>query len=196
MRGRGSVHPVRAGPKPTAWRAATRARRSRSAIRRSASTTAPSDPRIDELVKDRLMLCEDADDAQARLLAAGLAAGVPVAKGNLPPQTTPPLCHEPEPLERESPFSALLPPPYAAMAGADVLLARRGNDAEAYTEKTRQLTFRWRRRRACCRRDLRRAAQRRRWAAGDGWRYGSMSGPLPRRAPHTARTTTDCSSNV
>jgi hypothetical protein len=37
---------------------------------------------IDGLVKDRLMLCEDADDAQARLLAAGLAAGVPAPNGN------------------------------------------------------------------------------------------------------------------
>jgi hypothetical protein len=47
---------------------------------------------IDGLVKDRLMLCEDADDAQARLLAAGLAAGVPAPKGNLPPQSTVPHC--------------------------------------------------------------------------------------------------------
>jgi hypothetical protein len=47
---------------------------------------------IDGLVKDRLMLCEDADDAQARLLAAGLAAGVPAPKGNLPPQSTVPQC--------------------------------------------------------------------------------------------------------
>jgi len=49
---------------------------------------------IDGLVKDRLMLCEDADDQQARLLDAGLAAGVPPPPGNLPPQSTPPLCHE------------------------------------------------------------------------------------------------------
>ncbi len=49
---------------------------------------------IDGLVKDRLMLCEDADDAQARLLQAGLAAGVPAPKGNLPPQTTTPQCHK------------------------------------------------------------------------------------------------------
>jgi hypothetical protein len=47
---------------------------------------------IDGLVKDRLMLCEDADDAQARLLAAGLAAGVPAPNGNLPPQSTVPHC--------------------------------------------------------------------------------------------------------
>ena len=48
---------------------------------------------IDGLVKDRLMLCEDADDEQARLLQAGVDAGVPVPHGNLPPQSTPPLCH-------------------------------------------------------------------------------------------------------
>jgi hypothetical protein len=47
---------------------------------------------IDGLVKDRLMLCEDADDAQARLLQAGLDAGVPAPKGNLPPQETVPHC--------------------------------------------------------------------------------------------------------
>ncbi len=47
---------------------------------------------IDGLVKDRLMLCEDADDQQARLLAAGLAAGVPPPHGNLPPQSTVPQC--------------------------------------------------------------------------------------------------------
>jgi len=49
---------------------------------------------IDGLVKDRLMLCEDADDAQARLLDAGLAAGVPAPTGKLPPQTTTPQCHK------------------------------------------------------------------------------------------------------
>ena len=37
---------------------------------------------IDDLVKDRLMLCEDTDDQQTRLLAAGLAAGVPAPTGN------------------------------------------------------------------------------------------------------------------
>jgi len=46
------------------------------------------DRAIDGLVKDRLMLCEDADDQQARLLAAGLAAGVPEPNGKLPPQQT------------------------------------------------------------------------------------------------------------
>jgi len=49
---------------------------------------------IDKLVKDRLMLCEDADDAQARLLDAGLAAGVPAPNGNLPPKSTTPHCHK------------------------------------------------------------------------------------------------------
>ena len=47
---------------------------------------------IDDLVKDRLMLCEDADDALARLLQAGLAAGVPAPKGNPTPQSTVPHC--------------------------------------------------------------------------------------------------------
>jgi hypothetical protein len=49
---------------------------------------------IDDLVKDRLMLCEDADDAQSRLLTAGLAAGVPSANGKLPPQSNVPHCHK------------------------------------------------------------------------------------------------------
>jgi hypothetical protein len=48
---------------------------------------------IDDLVRDRLMLCEDADDEQARLLQAGLDRGVPPPHGHLPPQSTPPLCH-------------------------------------------------------------------------------------------------------
>ena len=47
---------------------------------------------IDGLVKDRLMLCEDADDAQSRLLAAGLAAGVPAPHGKLPSKATVPHC--------------------------------------------------------------------------------------------------------
>ena len=49
---------------------------------------------IDGLVKDRLMLCEDADDAQSRLLDAGLAAGAPGANGKLPPQANVPHCHK------------------------------------------------------------------------------------------------------
>ena len=44
---------------------------------------------IDDLVKDRLMLCEDADAAQARLLQAGLDAGVPAPDGGLALQTPP-----------------------------------------------------------------------------------------------------------
>jgi hypothetical protein len=48
---------------------------------------------LDGLVKDRLMLCEDAGDEQARLLQAGLERGVPPPEGNLPPQAEPPRCH-------------------------------------------------------------------------------------------------------
>ena len=48
---------------------------------------------MDDLVKDRLLLCEDAADMQARLLQAGLDAGVPPPKGNLPAQPLPPHCH-------------------------------------------------------------------------------------------------------
>jgi hypothetical protein len=46
---------------------------------------------LDDLVKDRLMLCEDVADAQARLLQAGLDAGIPSPDG-LPPQITPRHC--------------------------------------------------------------------------------------------------------
>jgi hypothetical protein len=53
-----------------------------SAVRRS----------IDDLVKDRLMLCEDAPAEQARLIQRGLDAGVPAPKGNLPSQDTVPQC--------------------------------------------------------------------------------------------------------
>ena len=49
---------------------------------------------IDGLVKDRLMLCEDADDQQARLLQAGLNAGVPAPHGKLPPQSVVPQGHK------------------------------------------------------------------------------------------------------
>jgi len=47
---------------------------------------------IDGLVKDRLLLCEDAPDAMKRLLTAGAAAGVPGAKGNAWPMPTVPHC--------------------------------------------------------------------------------------------------------
>jgi hypothetical protein len=47
---------------------------------------------IDGLVKDRFLLCEDTAAMQARLLQAGLDAGVPPPKGNLPPQTQVPSC--------------------------------------------------------------------------------------------------------
>jgi hypothetical protein len=50
---------------------------------------------INGLVTDRLMICEDADVAQARLLQAGLDAGVPPPRGHLPPQSQPPGCHKP-----------------------------------------------------------------------------------------------------
>ena len=44
---------------------------------------------IDHLVRKRLMLCEDAEDEEARLLAAGLNAGVPPPNGNLPDRVRP-----------------------------------------------------------------------------------------------------------
>jgi hypothetical protein len=47
---------------------------------------------IDDLVKDRLMLCEDAPAEQARLISRGLDAGVPAPKGKLPSQDTVPQC--------------------------------------------------------------------------------------------------------
>ena len=47
---------------------------------------------IDDLVRDRFLLCEDADDQQARLLQAGRVAGVPSPQGQLPPQSQVPLC--------------------------------------------------------------------------------------------------------
>jgi hypothetical protein len=41
------------------------------------------------------MLCEDADDAQSRLIAAGLAAGVPAHPGKGTPTLQPvPHCHK------------------------------------------------------------------------------------------------------
>ena len=36
------------------------------------------------MVRDRLLLCEDADDQIDRLVQAGLAAGVPPPDGDLP----------------------------------------------------------------------------------------------------------------
>jgi len=47
---------------------------------------------IDNLVKDRLMLCEDTQSVYARLLQAGLAAGVPAPHGNPMPQDQVPSC--------------------------------------------------------------------------------------------------------
>jgi len=48
---------------------------------------------IDGLVKDRLMLCEDADDQLARLNQAGLDAGVPAPHGKGEVKSTTPFCH-------------------------------------------------------------------------------------------------------
>jgi hypothetical protein len=48
---------------------------------------------IDDMVRHGLMLCEDADEQQARLLQAGLDAGVPPPNGHLPPQQQVPSCH-------------------------------------------------------------------------------------------------------
>jgi len=48
---------------------------------------------IDGLVKDRLMLCEDAGDALTRLNQAGLSAGVPAPRGKGEVKTETPLCH-------------------------------------------------------------------------------------------------------
>jgi Alpha/beta hydrolase domain len=39
---------------------------------------------VDNMVRDRLMLCEDADDQIERLVNAGLTAGVPAPNGDLP----------------------------------------------------------------------------------------------------------------
>lgn len=47
---------------------------------------------IDNLVKDRFMLCEDTEAVFARLLQAGLAAGVPAPQGNPMPQDQVPSC--------------------------------------------------------------------------------------------------------
>ena len=44
---------------------------------------------ITDMVQDRLMLCEDADKEVARVLAAGVAAGVPAAPAGYQP---PPIC--------------------------------------------------------------------------------------------------------
>jgi hypothetical protein len=47
---------------------------------------------IDNLVKGRFMLCEDTEAVYAKLLQAGLAAGVPAPKGNPMPQDQVPSC--------------------------------------------------------------------------------------------------------
>ena len=50
---------------------------------------------VDNMVKDRLMLCEDADDQIQRLVQAGLDAGVPPPAGELP-QSELPHCKPPK----------------------------------------------------------------------------------------------------
>jgi hypothetical protein len=47
---------------------------------------------IDELVKNRFMLCEDTEAVFERLRQAGLAAGVPPPNGNPVPQDQVPSC--------------------------------------------------------------------------------------------------------
>ena len=47
------------------------------------------------MVKDRLMLCEDADDQLERLIEAGLQAGVPPPNGDLPVPSEPQHYHKP-----------------------------------------------------------------------------------------------------
>ena len=49
---------------------------------------------VDNMVKDRLMLCEDADDQIERLVNAGLAAGVPPPNGSMPALESE-YCHKP-----------------------------------------------------------------------------------------------------
>jgi Alpha/beta hydrolase domain len=49
---------------------------------------------VDNMVKDRLMLCEDADDQIERLVQEGLEAGVPPPNGDLPPLESQ-HCHKP-----------------------------------------------------------------------------------------------------
>ena len=54
---------------------------------------------IDDMVEDRLMLCEDVEAEMARLIQAGLDAGVPAPKNGDPPVHVPRECskdeHEP-----------------------------------------------------------------------------------------------------
>jgi hypothetical protein len=38
---------------------------------------------VDNMVRDRLLLCEDADDQIERLVGIGLAAGIPAPDGDL-----------------------------------------------------------------------------------------------------------------
>jgi Alpha/beta hydrolase domain len=54
---------------------------------------------IDDLVENRFMLCEDTEAVYARLLQAGLAAGVPAPRGSPTPQDQVPSC-KPKPHDR------------------------------------------------------------------------------------------------
>ena len=47
---------------------------------------------IDNLIGQRLMLCEDAASEQTRLMNAGIAAGVPMPSGGLPAPAVLPHC--------------------------------------------------------------------------------------------------------
>ena len=47
---------------------------------------------IDDLVKNRFLLCEDVSDIQQRLIQDGLDAGVPAPKGNEPIDIIAPHC--------------------------------------------------------------------------------------------------------
>ena len=81
MRGLGTVHPVQGNsaermaagdPRPSVEERYPSFAMYRSGVMRA----------IDDLVRDRFMLCEDAGTVYARLLQAGLAAGVPPSQGN------------------------------------------------------------------------------------------------------------------
>jgi hypothetical protein len=50
---------------------------------------------VDDLVGERLMLCEDVASAITRLVGAGQAAGVPAPGPRVAPRTTVPNCARP-----------------------------------------------------------------------------------------------------
>ncbi len=49
---------------------------------------------IDRMVRERLMLCEDAGDEETRVITAGLAKGVPPPEGAIPPVHLPEQCRK------------------------------------------------------------------------------------------------------